>query len=168
MAMRAKAFEHEVHALHLESFWQCNGRNPRGKAIRAMASGTVEMDMHIVDRTAVRIPAKLVFEHPVAILERMDDMMFQKQAQGTEQGRFVHSSETCFQLGKRNRVLLLAQCFQDQQTDSCRLDPLLFQKFFDPQHSIFIYPISTQFKIQAVPLGIVFPQIEKTLKIIFS
>ena len=46
-----------------------------------MATGAIKMDMHILYGTAFRIPAELVFEHPVAILECMDHMMFQKKAQ---------------------------------------------------------------------------------------
>ena len=133
-AMRAKPFDHIIHAFHLKAFRQLDDWNPdRWQAQGPMATHAIKMDVHVVHRTTIRVMAKLVFQNPAPIFESVDHMMFQKQGQGAENRGLVHRFQTTFQIGKRHRFLLCRQGLQDQQTHGRRFHALALQKFLAQQ-----------------------------------
>lgn len=98
-AGRAKSLHHVVDSHLLIPGRQVNLRNRCiAEAEGALATLTIEVDVHVIILLTVMAEAQLIAHHIIAILQLVYQMVLLEQRQRAEDIRFVNRLHPCLQL----------------------------------------------------------------------
>lgn len=138
LAIRANAFEHIVGRMEVEALRQVgrgNGQAPQTIGVAAVFA--IEMGVKIrqpgmeIFAAMAIVGTKGVFELTAAVLDGMNEMMFQKTSQCAKYGAFVHGRKFRFQIGERKGAIDPGECTEYQDASGGGADAACLQTCFE-------------------------------------
>jgi hypothetical protein len=139
-ALRTQSFEHVVNGAEDEAVGQWyDGYVEVFQAEGAVAAGTEEVCVLIVDGAVAVVAAYGILQCSGAVVDGMDEAMEEEERQGSRDGGFVEVGEVSLEVGQRHSLIPPRHLAEDEQ--SGRGGPyvavleLMYEKVFVGHHS---------------------------------
>lgn len=154
--LRAKAFEHIVGRMEVETFGKLHLRNGQtAETEGAVAFLAIKMRVQVgqpsmdILSTMATFSTEGIFNLPRAIFNVMDEVVLQEKGERSEDARLVNRSDTPLQIRQRKGALGISKGANHQEANCRRLDAamnqltfivfrcirLFFSRFFNSVHT---------------------------------